>query len=224
MEPIIETKNLTRFFKVGNQVIYALRDVSVTIPQKSLVILKGPSGSGKTTLINLLGALDKPDNGQIIYKDKDITRLREKDRDNLRRFQMGFVFQSVALISLMTAYENVELALKIAAYDPLKSNERVDYCLDLVGLLKRKNHKPFEMSGGEQQRVAIARAIAHEPDVVFADEPTAELDTHLGLQVVKLFKVLIAKQGISIIMTTHDPNMMEIGDYVLSLEDGKIIS
>jgi putative ABC transport system ATP-binding protein len=183
----------------------------------------GASGSGKTTLINMLGALDRPDSGIIQFKDTDITTAGERFKNELRRKHMGFVFQSVALISMMSAYENVEFGLRIAGIDSKSRSERVKECLSLVGLSKRTEHRPHELSGGEQQRVAIARAIAHKPDIIFADEPTAELDTHMGLQVVKVFKSLVEREGLTVVMTTHDPSMIDIADHVLTLEDGEII-
>jgi putative ABC transport system ATP-binding protein len=173
--------------------------------------------------MNLLGALDQPDEGEIYFSGKEISKLPEKKRDLLRRESMGFVFQSVALIFQMSAYENVEFGLRVTGYDPRERGKRAEECLEMVGLGKRMNHRPHELSGGEQQRVAIARAIAHKPKVIFADEPTAELDTHMGLYVVKLFKDLVLKEGLTVVMTTHDPNMVEIADHVFTLEDGEII-
>lgn len=223
-EIILSTNALCRDFKIGDgSVVHALKDVNITVEKGTLTILRGRSGSGKTTLINILGALDKPTKGEVIFRDQDITKISEKKRDELRRFQMAFVFQSVALISSMTAYENVEFGLRLAKYPYDKREKRTKEVLANVGLEKRMFHRPGEMSGGEQQRVAIARAIAHDPDLVFADEPTAELDTATGLHVVKLFKELVAKHNMTIIMTTHDPSMIDIADKVYTLEDGEII-
>lgn len=222
MSEIIRTDRLVRDFKSGNLTVHALKDVSIEIKMGKLTILRGRSGSGKTTLINLLGALDKPDSGTIQFNGINITSAGERIKNELRREHMGFVFQSVALISMMSAYENVEFGLRIAGINKRGRSERVNECLSLVGLAKRMNHRPHELSGGEQQRVAIARAIAHRPDIVFADEPTAELDTHMGLQVVKLFKTLVEAEGLTVVMTTHDPSMIDIADHVLTLEDGEI--
>lgn len=224
MNPIIKTENLNRQFKSGSEIIDALKNINIEILPNSLTILRGRSGSGKTTLINLLGAMDMPTSGNIYFADEDITQLSETKRDELRRTSIGFVFQSGALISNMTAYENVEFGLRISGYPPSERKQRAEECLAMVGLSKRMVHFPQELSGGEQQRVAIARAIAHEPKVVFADEPTAALDTNMGLQVVKAFKDMVEKQGLTVIMTTHDPNMMEIADYVYTLQDGEIIN
>ena len=223
MEPIIRTVDLCRDFPSGREVIHALKNVNISIKPGTLTILRGRSGSGKTTLINLLGALDRPTSGEIYLYDQKISGMPEKKRDELRRTNMGFVFQSVALIGLMSAYENVEFGLRVARYDKKKRKERAQQCLEFVGLGNRMNHRPHELSGGEQQRVAIARAIAHHPKVLFADEPTAELDTQMGLQVVKVFRDLVAKEKLTVIMTTHDPNMMELADHVYTLEDGEVI-
>ena len=202
---------------------YALKDVSLQIPEKKLTILRGRSGSGKTTLMNILGALDKPSSGQIFFDGKNITELDEDACSLMRRQKVGFVFQSVALIPMMTAYENVEYALRLSGYEG-DWKERVEECLRMVGLTARMNHMPEELSGGEQQRVAIARALAHRPKVIFADEPTAELDSGTGLQVVKIFQKLVQEGEATVVMTTHDVGFMEVGDKVFELEDGEIIS
>jgi len=224
MSDIIRTEGVCRQFQSGREIVHALKDVSISIASGTLTMLRGRSGSGKTTLINLLGALDKPTSGGIYFNDREITRLSESKRDDLRRREMGFVFQSIALIPLMSAYENVEFGLRVVGFDPKLRKKRVEECLTMVGLQKRMHHRPHELSGGEQQRVAIARAIAHRPKVVFADEPTAELDTHMGLQVIKVFKSLVEEEGLTIVMTTHDPSMMEIADCVYTLEDGEVVS
>ena len=151
-----------------------------------------------------------------------MVKMGEKDRSHLRREKIGFVFQSVALVPMLSAYENVEFALRMAKY---KGNRRAraEECLKMVGLGNRLNHMPQELSGGEQQRVAIARAIAHRPEILFVDEPTAELDTNTGLQVVKIFKELCAAEGVTIVMTTHDTGLMEVGDVIFQLEDGEFV-
>lgn len=224
MAPILYTDRLNKKFNTGKQIIQALNDVSVKVEAGTLTILRGRSGSGKTTLLNHLGALDKPDSGKIVFLDEELTSLSNNKIDIVRRKNMGFIFQSFALISLMSAFENVEFALRIAGFSPSEAEKRAKECLELVGLAKRMDHRPQEMSGGEQQRVAIARAIAHRPKIIFADEPTAELDSNNAVQVMKLFKDLIKNEGITIVMTTHDPNMMELGDYVIQLEDGVVVS
>lgn len=224
MSSIITTDKICRQFQSGRDIVHALKDVSIEIQSGALTILKGRSGSGKTTLINLLGALDKPTSGTIMFGGQEITQLSEVKRDLLRRTHMGFVFQSIALMPLMSAYENVDFGLRVVGVDSRERRKRAEECLTIVGLQKRMHHRPQELSGGEQQRVAIARAIAHRPDVVFADEPTAELDTNMGLQVMKIFKSLVKDEGLTVVMTTHDPSMVEIADCVYTLEDGVVVS
>lgn len=222
-DTMIRVENVSRGFEVGgDQMFWALKHVNMEIPRGKLTILKGRSGSGKTTLMNILSALDQPTEGTVFLGENELTQMSEKDRTYLRRTDVGYIFQSVALIPMMTAYENVEFSLRLAGY---KENwkERVVQCLHMVGLGARMHHMPQELSGGEQQRVAIARAVAHKPAVLFADEPTAELDTNTGLQVMKIFKDLCQDEGVTIVMTTHDTGLMEIGDQVYELEDGEII-
>ena len=246
MENAIIAKNIKRYFKAGDgTTVHALDGVSMEIKKGTLAILKGRSGSGKTTLLNILSALDMPTEGSVQFLDKNLEQMTEKDREMLRRYEMGFVFQSIALIPTMTAYENVEFALRLAKNkrqirknltdmdndigdaknDVINENtqDRVSELLERVGLSKRMDHMPDQLSGGEQQRVAIARAVAHHPKVVFADEPTGALDTAAGFEVMRLFRELIDDEGITIVMTTHDPNLMELGDEVFELSDGIVI-
>ncbi len=221
-EYIIQARNVSRAFPVSGKDFWALRDIDIDIPASKLTILKGRSGSGKTTLINILGALDLPTTGKVLLAGKNIVKPDERVRTALRRKSIGFVFQSVALIPMMNAIENVEFALRLSKYKGDR-RKRAFECLKLVGLDKRINHMPQELSGGEQQRVAIARAIAHKPKVIFADEPTGELDTNTGLRIVKIFKDLIEAEGVSVVMTTHDTGLMEIGDAVFEIDDGEIV-
>ena len=193
---IIRTEEVFRGFPVGlggSDIFWALKDISMEAPQGKLTILKGRSGSGKTTLLNILSALDLPTKGKVFLDRTEISALSDSARDKLRRTRVGYVYQSVALIPMMTAYENVEFALRLARYDG-DWKKRAEECLHMVGLGGRMTHMPQEMSGGEQQRVAIARAVAARPAVLFADEPTAELDTNTGLAVVKIFKDLCAEE------------------------------
>lgn len=221
---ILKSTDIIRDFNTSGGVVHVLKGMSVEIPQGKLTIFRGRSGSGKTTLINMLGALDYPTSGKIWFQDKEITGISSLEQDKLRRNDYGFIFQSTALVGIMTAYENVEFSLRVSGMtNPEERRERAMHCLGLVDLGKRATHMPGEMSGGEQQRVAIARAIAHRPKVIFADEPTAALDTQMGLQVMGVFKLLIEREGVTIVMTTHDPNMMEVADKVYTLEDGVII-
>lgn len=220
---IIETKNVNRIFDLsGGGKVHVLKDISVAIPQATLTLLKGPSGSGKTTLMNILGALDVPSNGEVIFNGRNIANASESDRELIRRKQFGFVFQSVSLIPMMTVYENVEFALRLSGYSENRE-DRVMKCLKMVGLSARVDHMPQELSGGEQQRVAIARAIAHKPAVVFADEPTAELDSATAISVVNIFKGLVKEEGVTIVMTTHDTSLMSAGDLAYTIDQGSIV-
>ena len=225
MDSIITAKNVCMDFKIGDgSVVHALKGINLDIQPNKLSVLRGRSGSGKTTLINILGALDRPSSGEVFFleKENDITKLSDSQRDKLRRVDMAFVFQSVALISTMTAFENVEFALRLTSLPYKERIERAKQSLVQVGLEKRMHHRPGEMSGGEQQRVAIARAISHSPKIIFADEPTAELDSPTAFAVMKLFKDLVEQNGLTIVMTTHDTSMMDAADIVYTLEDGVI--
>ena len=200
MSELLTAQNVCRDFVIGDgSVIHALKDINMNVAEGKLTILKGRSGSGKTT------------------------KLSDAKRDEIRRYQMAFVFQSVALMSSMTAYENVDFGLRLAGFPLDKRQERVTKCLEEVGLAKRMHHRPGELSGGEQQRVAIARALAHEPKIIFADEPTAELDSGTSHHIVELFKTLVLDEHMTIVMTTHDVSLLEIADRVYTLEDGEII-
>ena len=222
---IIEARNITRMFPVGDGEFYALKHVDIDIPAGKLTILKGRSGSGKTTLMNILSALDAPTEGDVSFDEQVYSEMEDAQKEQLRRKEIGFVFQAVALIPIMNAYENVDFAMRLAEPEltAKEVDERIRETLALVGMEERMRHMPGQMSGGEQQRVAIARAVAHRPKVVFADEPTGALDTESGLRVMQLFRNLIEKEGVTIVMTTHDPNLMELGDVVYELEDGEII-
>ena len=222
---IIEARNITRMFPVGDGEFYALKHVDIDIPAGKLTILKGRSGSGKTTLMNILSALDAPTEGDVSFDGQVYSEMEDAQKEQLRRKEIGFVFQAVALIPIMNAYENVDFAMRLAEPEltAKEVDERIRETLALVGMEERMRHKPGQMYGGDQQRVAIARAVAHRPKVVFADEPTGALDTESGLRVMQLFRNLIEKESVTIVMTTHDPNLMELGDVVYELEDGEII-
>mgnify|MGYP002975060656 FL=1 len=212
-------------FPVGDGEFYALKHVDIDIPAGKLTILKGRSGSGKTTLMNILSALDAPTEGDVSFDGQVYSEMEDAQKEQLRRKEIGFVFQAVALIPIMNAYENVDFAMRLAEPEltAKEVDERIRETLALVGMEERMRHMPGQMSGGEQQRVAIARAVAHRPKVVFADEPTGALDSESGLRVMQLFRNLIEKESVTIVMTTHDPNLMELGDVVYELEDGEII-
>lgn len=218
---MIEINHVDRIFPVPGGEFQALKDINAEIPSGTLTILKGRSGSGKTTLMNIVGALDGPSAGTVLFAGDDIWKLSDKQRENLRRRDMGFVFQAVSLLPAMNAQQNVEFAMRMAGVKSAKEREkRAQECLKLVGLGNRMHHMPAEMSGGEQQRTAIAKAIAHRPKLILADEPTAELDSTMAAHIVKIFKELTEKEGITILMTTHDVGLMDAGDQTIELENG----
>jgi len=221
---IIRATGIKRVFGKGSGAVSVLKGVDIRLPSGKLVALKGRSGSGKTTLINLLSALDSPTEGTITFDGRELTKMNGKQRDEVRRKEMGLIFQSFALIPLMSAYENVEFVLRIAGVPAQDRKSAAAEALEKVGLKARMHHRPFEMSGGEQQRTAIARAIAHKPKLILADEPTAELDSRTGLHIIKVFRDLVEQSGVTIALTTHDPAIMEIVDQVYELEDGQIVS
>ena len=219
---LIKVRGVNRIFPVPGGEFQALKDINVDIPQGNLAILRGRSGSGKTTLMNIIGALDQPTSGTVEIDGKLIGKMSDRERENLRRQEMGFVFQAVSLIPTMNAFQNVEFSMRLAGIKAGKERDkRVEECLKLVGLGNRLRHMPAEMSGGEQQRVAIARAIAHRPKIILADEPTAELDSAMGAQVTMLFQEMTRKEGITILMTTHDVGLMDAGDMIIELEAGE---
>ncbi len=222
-EMILRTENIVRRFRSGDGEFTCLKGVSIAVPEHGLTVLRGRSGSGKTTLLNIISGLDAPTEGRVFFRDEEVTAFRAGKRDLWRREKIGFVFQSVALVPDMSARENVEYGLRIAGVRGRESRRRTRECLALVGMDKRAGHMPSQLSGGEQQRVAVARAIAHGPELLLADEPTAELDTAMGIQVVDVFRRLIEEQGMTVLMTTHDPHMLELADTVYTLSDGGIV-
>ena len=219
---IITATRINRIFELsGGNSLHVLKNITADIPKGALTILKGPSGSGKTTLMNILGALDAPTSGELTFDGRDVIAMSEQEKEMMRRKCFGFVFQSVSLIPMMTVYENVEFALRLSDYKEDR-RERVLACLKMVGLAGRIDHMPQELSGGEQQRVAIARAIAHKPKVIFADEPTAELDSQTAINVVNIFKNLVREEGVTFVMTTHDTSLMSAGDVAYTIDAGEI--
>jgi len=220
---VIKAEGIGKVFPAAGGNFQALADIHLEVPAGVLAILKGRSGSGKTTLMNILGALDAPSSGKVLIDGQDIGRMSDYAREELRRKRMGFVFQSVSLMPTMNAFQNVEFSLRMAGIRTGR-RERVEECLHLVGLGGRLKHMPAEMSGGEQQRVAVARAFAHRPGIIFADEPTAELDSAMGAEVVRLFQEMCRKEQVTIVMTTHDVGLMDAGDMVIELENGRMKS
>jgi len=220
---LVRTDALTRAYRVGAQEVLALQGVDLRLESGQVVALRGRSGSGKTTLLNCIGGLDRPTSGQVWFQGQEIGDLPERKLVILRRSQIGFVFQSHALLMTYSARENVDLMLRLTGLGRRQRLERVEEALALVGLAKWMDHRPFELSGGQQQRVAIARAIAARPALILADEPTGELDTVTGQQILQLFHHISESQGATIVIATHDLAVDAFADTVLHLEDGKIV-
>ncbi|WP_223829780.1 ABC transporter ATP-binding protein [Paenibacillus arenilitoris] len=220
---LLTVNQVERTFQVGGSPLHVLKGIQMELRQRQLVMLRGRSGSGKTTLLNCLGGLDTPSKGEIWFDGLPFHTMSDDQRTLIRRKEMGFIFQAFALMPLLSAWENVELSLRMAGVPRSQWKERVAQCLELVGLEKRMHHRPFELSGGEQQRVAIAKAIAHKPKLLLADEPTAELDTGMSAQIMAVFQNIIRTEHVTICMTTHDPTILEVADHVYEMVDGKFI-
>jgi putative ABC transport system ATP-binding protein len=219
---LLMVKEVERSFQVGGSKLSVLKGITMSLEAKQLVMLRGRSGSGKTTLLNLIGGLDQPDTGEVFFRNYPFHLWNDNQRTEVRRKEIGFIFQSYALMPLLSAYENVELGLRMVNSPKAQWKERVHRCLDMVGLTKRMHHRPYELSGGEQQRVAIAKAIVHRPSLLLADEPTAELDSQMGAQIMSVFRSIIDTEQVTICMTTHDPTILEVADHVLEMVDGRI--
>jgi putative ABC transport system ATP-binding protein len=213
---------LTRTYGTGESAVHALRGVSLEIPAGQFTAVMGPSGSGKSTLMHLLAGLDAPDSGSVHIGGEDITRMSDRELTKLRRRHIGFVFQSFNLLPTLSAEENVLLPLTIAGRRP--DGAQLETLLDRVGLLGRRDHRPAELSGGQQQRVAVARALIARPTVLFADEPTGNLDSKAGAEVLALLRDAVDRDGQTTIMVTHDAQAAAMADRVLSLADGRIVS
>jgi ABC-type lipoprotein export system ATPase subunit len=219
--PIISVHNVSRIYQVGEMNVPALRDVTLEIPQGVLAALKGRSGSGKTTLINIIGGLDRPTQGEVKIFGQPISQLTNDELTEIRRKQIGFVFQSFAIMPAFSAVENVELMLRIAGMT-VDRRKLALRALEIVGLGPWAHHRPWELSGGQQQRVAIARALSTHPDMILADEPTGELDSSTGRQIMALFRYIVQREGVTILMATHDPMVEEYAHIVFELSDGQV--
>ena len=223
-QPLVATRDLRREFKLGGETIHAVNDVSLEISRGELVVIRGRSGSGKTTLLNLIAGLDQPTAGDLWIDGVQTTKLGEHERVRLRREKMGFVFQAFGLLPLLSARENVEVPLRIAKLERREREARSAAALSAVGLLPRARHRPYELSGGEQQRVAIARALVNQPKLILADEPTGQLDSNTGREIIALMRRLVDEQRITLLVVTHDPVVVEAADAVHELRDGKLVS
>ena len=219
---IVRTVDLKRVYKVGASEVHALRGVNMEVPKGQFVAVMGRSGSGKTTLLNCIGGLDHPSGGEVYVKGQRISDLSDSQLTKLRRHNIGFVFQSYALMPTFTAHENVELPLRIIGMGRRERVRRTRECLELVGLTRWAKHRSPELSGGQQQRVAIARALAIRPDIILADEPTGELDSATGWQIVELFARIVQEEGLTVIMVSHDPTVEQFASRIYHLSDGQV--
>ena len=220
----LAAESVVREFGEGESAVRAVNEVTVHIAPGEFVALVGRSGSGKTTLLNLLAGLDRPSSGKVWFEGRELSQMPERELVGLRRDRIGFVFQSFGLIPLLSAFENVELPLHIAGVSWRDRRRRANEALDLVGLTGRSGHRPYELSGGEQQRVAIARALVADPSVLFADEPTGELDSVTGQTIGGIMRDIGASRGVTVVTATHDLMLADMADRRLQMADGRIQS
>jgi putative ABC transport system ATP-binding protein len=223
-ESLVQLESVSKEYRNGAARVYALLDVALALPARELTVVHGRSGSGKTTLLNMIGGLDRPSSGRVTVDGVEVSSLPEEALVGYRRETVGFVFQSFGLIPILTAAENVEIPLRLRRLEPTERGDRVHDLLRLVDLSDRANHRPQELSGGEQQRVAIARALANEPRLLIADEPTAQLDSQRGRTIMAVMRKLVDERGVSVIVATHDPLLIGMGDRMVELHDGAVVS
>ena len=219
---LLRTESLVKDYRLGREVVHALRGVDLEVPEGDLLVISGPSGSGKTTLLNLIGCIDRPTSGEVLLEGEPVSRLPEGRRAELRRRKLGFIFQTFNLIPVLSAYENVEYPLLLLGLGRRERRQRVLGILEEVGLLDLARRRPNELSGGQHQRVAIARALVTEPILVLADEPSANLDSETGDQIMQLVARLNRDRGTAFIVVTHDPVVSRYGKRQLQMRDGKL--
>ena len=219
-EKIVETIELGREYQLGSEVVVAVRNVTMEVHPGQFIAVVGRSGSGKTTLLNLMAGLDKATSGSVHLQGQNLADLGEKELTEIRRHKIGFVFQSFGLLPLLSAFENVELPLRISGIRAGEREQRSRDALEMVGLTRRSKHRPYELSGGEQQRVAIARAMVTRPPLLLADEPTGELDSTNARSIFGLFTEMVREQGISVVAATHDSTLLAMADEVKEMRDG----
>lgn len=219
----VSVQNLTRIYKVGAEDVIAVQNVSLNIPQGVMATVKGPSGSGKTTLLNHIAGLDEPTEGEIVIAGRPLAKMSERERIDLRRNEIGFVFQTFGLLPFLSARENIEAPLRLVKASAKERKQRVDEVLELVKLSARASHRTYELSGGEQQRIALARALANKPSLILADEPTGQLDTATGYAIIALLRSIVEQTGVTVLIASHDPKVIEAVDLVYVLEDGRLV-
>lgn len=219
---VLRCEGLTRTYGSGASEVHALVDAEVELRAGELVVLRGPSGSGKTTLLNLLGGLDEPTSGRVWIGDREVTGASEAELVALRRTEIGYIFQTFALLPVLSAAENVDLPMRIAGIPAEERASRVADLLEVVGLTGHENQRPAELSGGQQQRLGIARALANEPRLLIADEPTGQLDSRNAEAMMTLLATLVHERGVAAIVSTHDPRMAEHADRILEIADGRV--
>ena len=222
-ETAVAVQNLTRIYKVGAEDVIAVQKVSLNIPRGVMATVKGPSGSGKTTLLNHIAGLDEPTEGDIVIAGRPLAKMSERERINLRRHEIGFVFQTFGLLPFLSARENIEAPLRLVKASAKERKQRVDEVLELVKLSARASHRTYELSGGEQQRIALARALANKPSLILADEPTGQLDTATGYAIIALLRSIVEETGVTVLIASHDPKVIEAVDLVYVLEDGRLL-
>ncbi len=220
---VVELAAVHKTYVGGRQSVHALQSVDLSVEPGSLVAVHGRSGSGKTTLLNVVGGLDRADTGSIVVCGVDLMSASDSDLTELRRDRVAFVFQGFGLLPMLSAAENVEVPLRLQGRGGRDRAERVDELLDLVGLGGRASHRPNELSGGEQQRVAIARALAASPHLLIADEPTGQLDSRTGAEIMLLIRRVVAERGVAVVVATHDLSIIEVADRTLELSDGRVV-
>jgi putative ABC transport system ATP-binding protein len=221
--PVIETHNLMKVYQMGDTEVHALNGVSIQIDKGEFVAIVGPSGSGKSTLMTIIGALDKPTSGSYKLDGTEIAQMSDDSLSDIRNYRIGFVFQKFNLLGRTSALNNVGLPLVYAGADGKERDRRAKEALELVGLGSRSHHKPNELSGGQQQRVAIARALINNPSIILADEPTGNLDTKTGEEIMRLFRQLHDERGITLILVTHSPEIAQQADRVIAMRDGVVV-
>jgi len=220
--PMVLATGLSRDYPSGDTVIHAVRGIDLRVARGELVAVRGRSGSGKTTLLNLIGGLDRPTSGQVIVDGDDVGAMPEGRLVRFRRSTVAFIFQAFGLLPILSAAENVEVPLRLVRAEPRARDARVAELLELVGLGERAAHRPHELSGGEQQRVAIARALANRPKLLLADEPTGQLDSHTGHAIMALLRTVVRTEGVTAVVATHDPALLDLADRVLPMHDGML--